>query len=479
MSTFSGLNTAMSGLNAARLAMETAGNNLANVGTPGYTRQRAEFASVGPVSSTGLLASRPGVGQGVVLTGIARLADAHLDARVRGTLALAAQSDTRAEALSNLEGVLREPGENGLSALLNNFWAGWEDVANQPGENAPAAVLLKSAKAVVNRIAQSRTEISDQWATQRQSLDTMVTDVNAAAGAVAGLNAQIRSSIAAGGAPNALLDQRAQLTQSIAELSGATIRELPDGTVDVLIDGNALVTGSTARPLQVTGSPTMDGSEAPAVQWAHRPGAVALQGGRLAGAVSLLAPAADDDTGTGGSLAEAAKSLDKIALELAGSVNEVHRNGKTVTGETGMDFFEINENDPALSLRVLATGAMDLATRSVNSTPDGMDGGELDGSNATKMSQLGTSADGPDALWSSMVIQIGTATKTEAQQSVSTAVAAASAASAQLSVSAVSLDEENVALIANQHAFQGAARVMTAIDEMLDTLINRTGLVGR
>ena len=51
--------------------------------------------------------------------------------------------------------------------------------------------------------------------------------------------------------------------------------------------------------------------------------------------------------------------------------------------------------------------------------------------------------------------------------------------SAQLSVSAVSIDEENVALIANQHAFQGAARVMTAIDEMLDTLINRTGLVGR
>ena len=211
MSTFSGLNTAMTGLNAARLAMETAGNNLANVGTAGYTRQRADFISAGPVASTGMLASRPGVGQGVALTGIARLADAHLDARVRGTVALAAQSDTRAEALSDLEGILREPGENGLSTLLNDFWAGWEDVANQPGASAPAAVLLERAKAVVNRIGQSRTEISDQWASQRQSLDTMVNDVNAAASAVAGLNAQIRASIAAGGAPNALLDQRAVL----------------------------------------------------------------------------------------------------------------------------------------------------------------------------------------------------------------------------------------------------------------------------
>jgi flagellar hook-associated protein 1 FlgK len=473
MSTFSGLNTAMSGLNAARLAMETAGNNLANVGTAGYTRQRAEFVSAGSVASTGLLASRPGVGQGVVLTGIARLADAHLDARVRGTVALAAQSDTRAEGLSNLEGVLREPGENGLSSLLNNFWAGWEDVANQPGEPAPASVLLERAKAVVNRIGQSHNEISDQWSAQRQSLDTMVNDVNAAASAVAGLNAQIRTSIASGGAPNALLDQRAVLTQNIAELSGATVRELPDGTVDVLVDGNALVTGSTVRPLEVTGSASMGDPDAPALQWAHRPGAVALQGGRMAGTVSLLAPAADDGAGTGGPLAEAAKSLDGIALRLSITVNEAQSTGKNVDGDGVDPFFGITDTDnPARSMTVQATGAKDLATAVIG-------GGMLDGSNATKISKLGTSPDGADAMWAEMVIKIGTATKAEAQQSVSTAVAAASAVNAQLSVSAVSLDEENVALIANQHAFQGAARVMTAIDEMLDTLINRTGLVGR
>lgn len=473
MSTFSGLNTAMSGLTAARLAMETAGNNLANVGTPGYTRQRAEFMSVGSIGSTGLLASRPGVGQGVVFTGIARLADAHLDARVRGTVALAAQSDTRAEGLSNLEGILREPGENGLSALLNDFWAGWEDVANQPGKPAPATVLIERAKAVVNRISQSHTEISDQWAAQRQSLDTMVTDVNNAANAVAGLNAQIRSSIAAGGAPNALLDQRAALTQQIAELSGATVRELPDGTVDVLIDGNALVTGSTARPLAATGSTTFDDPAAgpPGVSWAHRPEqSVALQSGRIAGAVSMLAPS--NGTGTGGPLAEAARSLEKVAETLATTVNAAQENGQTVEGIRGTAFFEFDADNPGRPLKVLATGAKDLATAKNG-------GGALDGSNAAEMSKLGASSDGPDALWAHMVVKIGAATKAEAQQSVSTAVAAASAVSAQLSVSAVSLDEENVALIANQHAFQGAARVMTAIDEMLDTLINRTGLVGR
>jgi flagellar hook-associated protein 1 FlgK len=471
MSTFSGLNTAMSGLNAARLAMETAGNNLANVGTAGYTRQRAEFVSAGSVASVGLLASRPGVGQGVVLTGIARLADAHLDARVRGTVALAAQSDTRAEGLTNLEGILREPGENGLSSLLNNFWAGWEDVANQPGDSAPAAVLLQNAQAVVDRIGLSRTEVTDQWNAQRHSLDSMVDDVNAAASTVADLNAKIRSVMATGGAPNALLDQRAVLTQNIAELSGASVRELPDGTVDVLIDGNALVSGSTVRPLEVTGAATIDGPEAPALQWAHRQGqSVALQGGRLAGAVSLLAPA--DVAGTGGPLAEAAKSLDGIAAKLATTVNTAQLNGLTVDGNPGPPFFGFDPANPAGTLKVLATGSKDLAARS-------QAGGVLDGSNATEISKLGDSTDGPDALWGGTVVKIGTATKLEAQQAVSATVAAAGAVNAQQSVSAVSLDEENVALIANQHAFQGAARVMTAIDEMLDTLINRTGLVGR
>ncbi|MET1034977.1 MAG: flagellar basal body rod C-terminal domain-containing protein [Arthrobacter sp.] len=76
------------------------------------------------------------------------------------------------------------------------------------------------------------------------------------------------------------------------------------------------------------------------------------------------------------------------------------------------------------------------------------------------------------------VLDVGTATRAQAQQSVLTAVASVAAATQQQSAAGVSLDEKNVALIAHQHAYQGAPRVMTAIDEMLDTLIDRTGVVG-
>ncbi|MEU3330925.1 flagellar hook-associated protein FlgK [Glutamicibacter creatinolyticus] len=471
MSTFSGLNTAMSGLTAARLALETAGNNLANVGTHGYTRQRVELQAARAVSSTGMLSSPPRTGEGVIFTGIARLADAQLDARVRGTTALAAQSDTRAEAMGELETLLREPGENGLSALLDDFWGAWEDVANQPGEHPPAVVLIESAKTVTGRISQMAGEISEQWSAQHRDLQGMVADVNGAAESVAGLNAQIRSVIMAGGSPNALLDQRDLLTGSLAELTGATVRESPDGTVDVLLDGNPLVTGSTARILQVGGTTSLEGAEAPTVQWSHLTGqAVSLRGGRIAGALSILAPA--DSQGAGGPLAQAAASLNNIAAELAGQVNQVQHQGKTPTGAPGADFFGYDPASPARTLTVLVSEAGQLATAAA-------DGGALDGSNAAKMAQLAHSPTGPTALWTKMVIRIGTDTKTEAQRAVATAIAADGAISAQRSASAVSIDEENVALVTNQHAFQAAARVMSAVDEMLDTLINRTGVVGR
>ena len=85
----------------------------------------------------------------------------------------------------------------------------------------------------------------------------------------------------------------------------------------------------------------------------------------------------------------------------------------------------------------------------------------------------------PTASWEGIVTEIGVAAKTELQQANLADIASQSAKSLQMSNASVDLDEENVNLLSYQHAYQGAARVMTAIDEMLDTLINRTGLVGR
>ncbi|MBE1514474.1 flagellar hook-associated protein FlgK [Nesterenkonia halotolerans] len=475
MSTFSGLNTAWTGMTAARRSMETAGANIAHVGVDGYTRQRVETSSVTASSSIGRLAGPTLPGQGVTVTGIARLADAQLDSRVRGTAGISGQAETVAAGLEALEASFREPGTDGLSARLSDFWAGWDDVANQPGEQAPAAVVIARGTAVADHLGQLHGELTQQWTSQHRGLSAEVAEVNATAQRVAALNGQIRSTTASGGNANSLMDERTQLTTRLAELTGATVRQQPDGTADVLVGGTPLVSGTNARAMELTGGARPQDAEASALSWAHRaPGdpssTVDVQSGVLSGRLAMLAPAEAD--GTGGPIAVTLRALDGIATDLATRVNAVQAEGFTTAGSPGGAFFAIDPTRPAASLRVVAAGANDLAAGAPGA-------GALDGSNAAKMAALAELGDGPDALWSQLVISTGTNVQNGARSAVNASMALVSALEQQQSQAGVSLDEENLALVTHQHAYQGAARVLTAIDEMLDTLINRTGVVGR
>jgi flagellar hook-associated protein 1 FlgK len=105
--------------------------------------------------------------------------------------------------------------------------------------------------------------------------------------------------------------------------------------------------------------------------------------------------------------------------------------------------------------------------------------GGFDGSNAAAIARLATSATGPDKTWSDTVTSTGVTARTAILHGDLAGAASHAAARNQASTSGVDLDEENVNILSAQHAYQAAARVMSAIDEALDTLINRTGLVGR
>jgi flagellar hook-associated protein 1 FlgK len=476
MSTFSGLNTAYRGLVAARAGLDVVGQNIANATTEGYTRQRVSTSSVDPTATVGLFSAGVRVGQGVSVDAIARLGDLHLDAQVRGSSAAAGYQSARASALSALETSLAEPGENGLSTQLQEFWGAWQDVANRPGEAAPAAALLGRAGVLTAEIADGYARTGDQWASSRSRVDTMAAELNFSASQVADLNGRIRTAVAAGSPANELLDQRGRLTERIASLAGGTVRELPDGTVDVLLGGNALVSGDAFRPVRVTGALTLSGAGAAPVslEWAHRPGApVSLDNGEIAGALSILAPATG--SGTGGVLAEAAATYNALATDLAAQVNAVHRTGATAGSSipSGLDFFSFAAGrPPAEGIRVVPTSAASIAVGTLGA-------GGADGSMADAISQLGFTAAAPDARWAAFVIGTGVAARSELHYAQLTDLASTTAKSAQLGATAVDLDEENVNMLTFQHAYQGAARVMTAVDEMLDTLINRTGIVGR
>lgn len=472
MSTFGALNTAYRGLTAAQQGLNVAGQNIANAATEGYTRQRVQQSSIA-APTPGLFGSgRPESGNGVSVDGIARLGSSFLDAGVRSAGAQAGFASVRSSVLQGIEGILQEPGDNGISASLQTFWSAWQGAANQPGETAPAGQLLQAGNELTAKISSGYQSLTAQWSSVRGQAQDNVDAVNAAAAQVAAYNATIRSTTAAGGSANELIDARAKLTETISRLTGGTVREQADGTVDIHVGGNALVMGTSVRALALSGTQSGDSlGSSVQLEWADRPGqAVPVTDGEIAGALSVLAPASSN--GTGGAIAEAAASYNTFAGNLRDAVNALHNGAQTSTGAVAGDFFSPASGMPAaLSLAVLP--------QDVSAIGIGAGAGKLDNSVADKISQLGTGPGSPDSLWAGVVTGIGVQSRGAQQHESLTTASESSALTNRASSASVSLDEENFSLLTNQHAYQAAARVMTAVDEALDVLINHTGLVGR
>ena len=472
MSSFSGLGTALSSLIAQRQALEVSGQNIANANTAGYTRQRADLTSVQSMSAPTMFSAGLAAGNGTRVSGITRMGDVFLDARLHAGTATASFTATRAAALSRVETTVDEPSDTGLAAQLQHFWAGWHDVANDPSDPAARQVLLGKAEAVITQVATGYRAVESQWAQTRAETTTLVTQVNTAATAVADLNGQIRAIQVSGGSANELVDQRALLVTELAGLVGATARHREDGSVDVMVAGNALVRSITAHPVEAIGATTMtgaiDGTDPVTIRWAQSTNVIALAGGTVAGKVAALS--------AGGPAAAAINALNTVATTLADTVNAVHASGLTLTDppQTGVPFFSFDPGPPtppALGLRVIGDPRLVAAA--------GPALGAFDSSVADAIAQLATSTAGPDAAWRTYVVDLGVQTKAATQRATVTEAARSTAQTLQLSQSSVDLDEESINMLAYQRAYEGAARVLTTIDEMLDVLINRTGVVGR
>ncbi|HEY3436394.1 MAG TPA: flagellar hook-associated protein FlgK [Actinotalea sp.] len=473
MSTFSGLSTALSSLIAQRQALDVSGQNIANANTAGYTRQRADLTSVQALSAPSMFSAQSGTGNGTRVSGITRMGDSFLDTRLRAATSTASFQSARADSLGRLQSTISEPSETSVSAQLQTFWAGWHDVANQPSDQAARQVLLGDAEALVTQISGGYRAVESQWSQMRTETQTLATEVNTTAKAVAQLNEHIRSIQVSGGTPNELVDQRSELITKLSGLVGASAREREDGTVDVMVGGNALVRGVKANEIAVTGSFTMSGAidlTAPVgLTWAATGTALWLDSGTLASHLADLAP--------DGSLAAAIGSWNAVATSLATTVNAAHRAGNSLETPpvTGRDFFTFapGSTPPALGLSV---ALKDHPEQVAAATPGK---GGLDGSNADAIAGLVDAPGGPDRVWRDFVVDLGVRTHAADQRAAVMESARSTAENLQLSSASVDLDEESVNMLAFQRAYEGAARVLTTMDEMLDTLINRTGTVGR
>jgi flagellar hook-associated protein 1 FlgK len=449
-STFGGIQQATNSIGAARYGLEIVSQNIANANTPGYTRQASQQATVDAVAGVPTLYTKPAGPGGVQITGTARLNDPVLDARSRTEHARSGLADTNAAALTSIESLFPEPSDNGLSEQLNAFWKAWTPVANDPGSQAPRSVLLQRAATVASTLNAMSTSLSDVADSATQSLTQGIDAVNSAATQLGNINGQIAVAAATGANANSLMDQRDQLLDQLSTMVGGVATINANGSADVVVGGQSLVSGVTVNAMAFnagTNTVSVGGT------------AVTLVNGSASAFLSTLVT----------TVPAYQAQLDTVANTLAATVNAGQAAGYDLAGNAGGPLFG---GTGAANLSVIIT---DPTLVAASSTP----GGNLDGSNALTLSGKGAESTSADALYTKLVGNIGSSTALAKQQQTTQSSVTASVDALRTSVSGVSYDEEVSNMLTFQRSYQASSRVLTTLDDLLDTLINHTGLVGR
>jgi flagellar hook-associated protein 1 len=449
---YAGLQTALSGLEAAQAAIDTTGQNIANANTPGYSRQRVVQTENNPLTIPAL-SSITGqgsqVGLGVDITTISRVRDQFLDSQYRAQNTNTSANNTTSTLLGQVQAALNEPSSSGLSSALNEFWTAWSGLQNNPTDQGAMQAVLGAGGTVaqsLNTLSGELTTLESQVTGQYNTLtDPTSGPVASDANAIAALNVQISQAQTSGLDANTLLDQRDALIDDLSQYSNVYVTQQPGGMVNVSF-GNA---AKTAAGGTADATPLVNGASvnlAANVTDANLSGA----GGTLGSLLGLY----DSTTGTG-KIASYLTQLDGVANRLVSSVNTAIASADTA-GATAPPFF--------------STSGVTAATIAVNPS---LTASSTPYTAAEAGSVANLSGKAADQAYNAFVTQIGGDVHS-AQSAQQTAQSLLSAMGNQRqSISGVSLDEEMTNLIQYQQAYQASARVMNAIDATLNTLINQ------
>ncbi len=463
-----GLDTAVKALRAHQLAVDVASHNIANAQSPGFSRQRVLLRPIGLDGSDHFsrdaLLGRSGFG--VDASDVNRVRDVFLDFQLRTNLGARDQNKALSRSLSQAELVFNDPTDNGLGALMGKFWAAWHDVVNSPESPAARTTLVHSTSTMATRIQRAHGDLIAQRADLNRSLGMTADRINAAASEIASLNFQIKQVELNGDMANDLRDRRDLLLDQLSGIGDISYSEQPDSSIVVYLGSHELVFANTAREVKSVADLANPGMDKLIFTMDDQD--VVTNSGELRGILDAR------DTAIPGLVAK----LDALAAGLITGVNAIHAAGFGLDNSTGLAFFTgTGASDIALN-PVLSTNPHQIAASSALSAPG-------DGSNALAIANLQlatTMAAGTltfDEYYGNIVSVLGADVVRADGLAESADLMSSPLDQLRQSVSGVNIDEEMTNLNASQHAYEAAARVITTIDEMLETLINRTGIAGR
>lgn len=445
-------------LRASQLGLAVAGQNIANVNTPGYSRQQVLLAaSRGDVSTKGL------VGSGVDIIGVRQFRDRFVESRLQTESSISGRLTAQRDALYPVDGVYSAAGSSDISASMNAFFGSFTALEANPSSLALRGDVVAKGQIMSNAFATTRARLVSIRSDTDVTVRDTVSQINTVSGQIADLNQRIAVVENSGGIASELRDQRNVLSRQIAELSGARVLETPDGMVNVtMADGAALVTG-----IQATGIKVVDGPNGMASLLINgQPLAVA--DGRLRGIQDAMTLVNDQIS-----------SIDALASSVAERVNTLHTSGTDYNGIAGTAFFEATTpSDPitAANLQVAAAikanpklvVASPLASPTTSGTIAGAIGELLSDPN----SQAGARTGSFSTIFNSIVGDAGRGVKSAEDALVTQQAILQQAIAQRDAVSGVSLDEEAISLLQFQKSYEAAARFLKIADDLTQTILS-------
>lgn len=329
MSTFAGIELGKRSLMAQSQSINTAGHNISNADTEGYSRQRVNLRAFDPLYRPELnRAERPGqIGQGIDVQSIERVRDTLLDRQIVGSAHKETYWATREKYYAMLEKVYNEPHDISIRTNMDKFWNSWQELSIYPDSKSARQAVLSRGESLVNSVRQRHESLTGIGNIIKGDIEAVVEQVNGYAQQIAEINKEIVRSVAMGDNPNDLYDRRDLMVDKLSALVNIStdIRD-PDEFM-VHLDGHILVQGGIARGFEA--NPLTDGSGYSEVVWGDTKNKAEISGGTLGALIELR----DVD------IRHELQEINTVAVNFSDLVNDVHKNSVGANGRTGLDFF--------------------------------------------------------------------------------------------------------------------------------------------
>lgn len=443
-------------LSVYQRALDATSHNISNANNTNFTRTKVVLGTerADPIAGGEW-------GTGVKLENIQRIRMNLIDVQNRSYQSRFSYSEKKSSILSQVESLLSEPSDQGLSKLLSNFYGSWDKLASSPNSIPLRANVIQAGQSVVAKIQNVYEGFSQAKIDLKSELDEQVTQLNNNLSTIQSLNRQIFEAKSSNQSVNDLMDQRDKAIDELSKLANITMNYDDQGNANISIGGVFAADGFVHTEFKTD---IINGKVA--IVTKDGAGRAALDGGELFGITDLYNTVISGYQG----------KIDQVATNLMNSVNQIHSTGYDLNGNTGVNFFS-GYADGVLSINTLIAGnpgtntASDpsrIAVAKVNQNGNG----DL----AIQLAQLANkkliNGQSVGEFYSTFISGVGSDKEMADQSATSNQLVLDQLAVQKASFSGVSIDEEMTNMIRFQRSYDASAKVIKIADEMLQTLIN-------